>query len=226
MRLKWFAFAETWNYSDCCIKAGTHQVLLWTLPWVLTVRYPSSGTNLLKLCLPTDIHLSPAILLQEAFWSVKHPVELPQDLLQPGCNWVASFLLRLFVFPRTIHDYSKPETFRISTEVGFLFVDQNLTGLESLLHPFQFHIIVLFIFLFLGSFWWNLQEAQGGSRFGGAIQQMSQVEGKGHLGLNEVLWQERHAQEDAKRRKLREDLEGQTLGFGVWHIKEDTVLGW
>lgn len=99
MRLKWFAFAETWNYSDCCIKAGTHQVLLWTLPWVLTVRYPSSGTNLLKLCLPTDIHLSPAILLQEAFWSVKHPVELPQDLLQPGCNWVASFLLRLLSSP-------------------------------------------------------------------------------------------------------------------------------
>lgn len=187
---------------------------------VLAMRYPS-GTNLSKLCLPTDIHLSPAILLQEAFWSVKHPVELPQDLLQPGCNWVASFLLRLLSSPglfMTIPN-QKHSAFQLRLDpIRRSELDRTRILTESFSNSYNcsFHLFVL------GSFWWNLQEAQGGSRFGGASQ--SQVEGKGHLGLNEVLWQERHAQEDAKRRKLREDLEGQTLELGFSISKR--ILGW
>ena len=109
------------------------------------MRYPS-GTNLLKLCLPTDIHLSPAILLQEAFWSVKHPVELPQDLLQPGCNWVASFLLLLLPSPGLFISM-------ISTKVGSY--SSIRTWQDSNPYWILFNFIfdfVLFMFLFWDHF--------------------------------------------------------------------------
>lgn len=170
------------------------------------MRYPP-GTNLPKLCLPTD------------------PSSIQLNFARTYCNLDAirwHHFCYTFCLPQ---DYSWLFQTRNIPHFNYfnwgwiLFVDQNLTGLKSLLNPFGFQIILLFN-SFLGGF--ILVKPTGSARRLAIWRSHSESSRrKGTSWLERSLVTGAACPGRCQTKKTSGRFGRSDVGVGVWHIKED-----